>query len=445
MFQKIGRFCIKLFSVVLFGALSALVVLYAYGYQFDLAKQNVKKTSIIDVSDNLQQVDVFLDGALQIHTLPYQIKNVLPGQHIIQVKKNGFLPWERKVKVKDDVVTLVRDVFLIPEKIEPYIEPLATLPSDYIPLLGRDFIIWYKPESRFLQIAFFNANGSIHERKIEVYREGLQDLKIVSPHYLLARFNDSILGLININDGGVKFFVLPPLADKVQFNEDSQTLYFLQEKRLLSAPLSSLRLQNEEKVDFKEIASDVDEYTPGFSGQIFFLSRGIFFTNDESRKITHIPEQDLSDFTNLSFKKAQNYGSLIVRTKEGRRRLYGVASNNQLTFLENDLKGQPFFNNLDQLLYFNTNNDLYFFDSKLLQKKFIPHSFEDEALLLGWITGEGSFLFKTNEEIKIADIADGQAVALLENQIPDEFFIFDKFFFYLKDKDIFVVDWRKDL
>ncbi|MDP3941450.1 MAG: PEGA domain-containing protein [bacterium] len=89
------------------------VVLYGTGYRFGFqeGKPTVSKTGILVANSNPKGAQVFLDGHLT--TATDTTLNLTPGDYTVKIVKEGYSPWEKRLKIKEKVVTEA-DALLFP-------------------------------------------------------------------------------------------------------------------------------------------------------------------------------------------------------------------------------------------------------------------------------------------------------------------------------------------
>ena len=100
-------------GVFLFLILGTLIaVIYAKGYQIDFSKgkPEISGTGLLVVSSTPDGAQVFIDGHLT--TATHNTLNLIPGVHDVQIVKDGYFAWEKKIKVQKEVVSTA-DAFLI--------------------------------------------------------------------------------------------------------------------------------------------------------------------------------------------------------------------------------------------------------------------------------------------------------------------------------------------
>lgn len=106
--------------VVIFGA-AGVAVFLAKGYTFSTSQKRIIGTGIISATSEPSSASVFIDGHLTTATNA-TISSLPPKKYTVKIVKEGFIPWERTVEVKEGLVTELK-VTLFPAI--PTIYPLT--------------------------------------------------------------------------------------------------------------------------------------------------------------------------------------------------------------------------------------------------------------------------------------------------------------------------------
>lgn len=92
---------------------TTLVIFYGKGYRFGLGdgRPDFFGTGLLVVTSEPNGAQVFVDGHLT--TATDNTLNLTPGDYTIKIFKDGYFPWEKKLKVRKEVVTKA-DTLLFP-------------------------------------------------------------------------------------------------------------------------------------------------------------------------------------------------------------------------------------------------------------------------------------------------------------------------------------------
>src|SRR3989344_8136046 len=98
-----AKILILIFSFLTFFILSYLIILYAYGYQFDFRNFKWIKTGSLVIETNTE-AQIFIDdrprGKTSFISNTFVEKNLLPGRYDVRIEKEGFFSLIKEVEVK---------------------------------------------------------------------------------------------------------------------------------------------------------------------------------------------------------------------------------------------------------------------------------------------------------------------------------------------------------
>jgi hypothetical protein len=180
--------------VVAFFVALVIAIIITNGYQLDIFSRNFTKTSIIDLSFEISDAQVYLDGKLVEGAPPLKIFNVFPGEHNLEVIKEGFLPWKYKVNVQADFVSVLRNYLAFPDLSKVEWEKVMDLEKDTFRWINE--ILIRKNDQGGLE--FFNLNnGELNLLAVfENEAENMEELKMINGQFFVE------------NSGEVKIFNL---------------------------------------------------------------------------------------------------------------------------------------------------------------------------------------------------------------------------------------------
>ncbi|MDP3724566.1 MAG: PEGA domain-containing protein [bacterium] len=138
------RFLISILTFLLIIGVSAVTILYARGYKLS-PRDGIVKTGLLVVSSKPDGAVVELDGRITDATNT-TISYLQPKQYRVRLVREGYLPWEKTVDVKPELVTEI-DAVLFP--LSPSLKPL-TVTGAIRPLLSPNGtkIVYGVPEGR---------------------------------------------------------------------------------------------------------------------------------------------------------------------------------------------------------------------------------------------------------------------------------------------------------
>ena len=206
--KKIMKVVFQVFGVFLFISISSYALLAAYGYQIDVLKQNIVKTSIIDLSNPLDEVKVYFNDTLVAEKTPFQIKNIEPGEHTVKISKQGFLPWQKKVKVELNVVSKINDILLLPEKFEIYGKNFD-LGFDYDSVINNNqWILFISYKNNKIHAYKLNENGSFLIDSLNIKLNKNYNFSFAGDDNLVYQ-DKNMLTMLNLSDKSIMNVAVP--------------------------------------------------------------------------------------------------------------------------------------------------------------------------------------------------------------------------------------------
>jgi hypothetical protein len=99
LFLTIGIICFLLIG-------TTLMVLYGRGYRFGFenGKPDLSKTGILAAKSTPDGAQVYIDDELRAAT--NENINLSPGTYKIRIQKDGYFPWQKTIRIQEEVVTL---------------------------------------------------------------------------------------------------------------------------------------------------------------------------------------------------------------------------------------------------------------------------------------------------------------------------------------------------
>jgi hypothetical protein len=123
MTQRVRKYLFLLFLLIFLIA-TPLVCLYAAGYKFN-SSFKIQRTGAFNINTKPTNAKIILNDKPQQDffekyfflnqgyiTTPAKLKNVLPGEYIIKLEKDGYWPWQKKLTVEPGQTTFIEHVSL---------------------------------------------------------------------------------------------------------------------------------------------------------------------------------------------------------------------------------------------------------------------------------------------------------------------------------------------
>lgn len=127
------RFIITIVTIIVIVLAAGIAILLAKGYSFSTREKKIVGTGIITVASEPDSASVFVDGHLTTVTNA-TISSLAPKDYLVKVVKEGLIPWEKSVSVKEGLVTELK-ITLFPAI--PTVYPL-TFTGVVTPVLSPD-------------------------------------------------------------------------------------------------------------------------------------------------------------------------------------------------------------------------------------------------------------------------------------------------------------------
>lgn len=115
------RFLITIITLITIAVATSIAIFFAKGYTISPQEKRIVGTGIINISSEPDAASVYIDGHLTTATNA-TVSSLKPKTYSIKIIKEGFIPWEKQIDVKEGLVTPVK-VTLFPSI--PTIYPLT--------------------------------------------------------------------------------------------------------------------------------------------------------------------------------------------------------------------------------------------------------------------------------------------------------------------------------
>lgn len=146
------RFIITIVTILVLIAATGIAILLTRGYTFSPQQKSLVGTGIITITSEPDAASVYVDGHLTTATNA-TVSSLSPKTYSVKIVKEGFIPWEKQVEVKEGLVTALK-VTLFPAI--PTIYPL-TFNGVASPTLSLD-------GSKLAFVVPPSANGSTNKK-----------------------------------------------------------------------------------------------------------------------------------------------------------------------------------------------------------------------------------------------------------------------------------------
>ncbi len=101
------RFLLALATLLLIGAVASVAIYLSKGYTFSPTEKRISGTGIITATSVPDGASVYIDGHLVTATNA-TLSQLTPKSYNIKLVKEGFIPWEKNIEVKEGIVSEVK-------------------------------------------------------------------------------------------------------------------------------------------------------------------------------------------------------------------------------------------------------------------------------------------------------------------------------------------------
>lgn len=101
------RFLLALATLLLIGGIASVAIYLSKGYSFSPTERRLVGTGIISLTSVPDGASVYIDGHLSTATNA-TLSQLMPKTYSIKLVKEGFIDWEKKIEVKEGVVSEIK-------------------------------------------------------------------------------------------------------------------------------------------------------------------------------------------------------------------------------------------------------------------------------------------------------------------------------------------------
>lgn len=100
------RFSLTILTLIILTIAASVAIFLAKGYRFSPTTKQLFGTGILSITSLPNQASIYIDG----HFTSASDTNIElePKEYIVKISKEGFIPWEKKVKVSQGLVTEIK-------------------------------------------------------------------------------------------------------------------------------------------------------------------------------------------------------------------------------------------------------------------------------------------------------------------------------------------------
>lgn len=199
------RLLIGIITFSMLALLTAGIILYGRGYHFDFENKTVNSTGSLVLTSFPDGASVFING--QFNTATNNTIPMSPGWYDIKITKQGYSPWQKKMRVDPEVVAKT-DALLFP--INPSLSPLTTFDVKE-PVVSPDGT----------KIAFISVNKN-EESLDNLNTDSRREAPLTRSGIYILDINDGLLTLNRFSTLILDFNQLPNFSPNNELTANSQ-------------------------------------------------------------------------------------------------------------------------------------------------------------------------------------------------------------------------------
>ncbi len=295
--------------IILFGTILFFIVvaptalLYSYGYSFDWQNKKVVLTGGFYFESFPKKAKVYLNDKPKQET-PVFIKRLLPKEYQVKIIKQGYHPWQKKLRIESKLVTEAKNILLIPLNPEIKIAnealPIDFSLEEFIQTKKSDNIFYIQEPSYILYKT--DAENSFQEQI------SLTSLPVNHQYQIFVSINEQIAVL----DENKQLYLLNPKTKAFQLvNENVQGLQFSNDNKLLYFTPSEiwvyyLNRENNKQELITRLSQEIKQaiwYDKTNQHIIFSVGQNIKITELDSRNGRNTNDLIKLDFNQIAYDK----------------------------------------------------------------------------------------------------------------------------------------------
>lgn len=280
-------------AILFFIVATPSILFYSWGYSFDWQDKKPVLTGGLYIKSFPKKVEVYLNNKLKKEETPAFIKRLLPKEYQVKITKQGFHPWQKKLRIESKLVTEARNILLIP--LNPEIEivneklPVDFSLKEFLAQEESDTIFYIQEPSYILYKT--DQNGSYQEQiSLAPLLTNHQYQIFVSSNEKIAVLNEKHQ-LYFLNPETRSFELLEENVQEVQFANDNKKLLYSTPTEIWVYYLEDVLIQPNKKAREKELITRLSQKIK----QTIWLAQTnehIIFVVSQTVKIIELDDRD---------------------------------------------------------------------------------------------------------------------------------------------------------
>jgi len=395
---------------LLFFIMTPLLTFYALGYRYDFKTGHVEKDGALYIKSYPRGAEIYLDGKKINKKTPTQIINIQAAIHSVQVQKDSYVPWTKKLEVKPGDTTFAEDIVLF----------LENRPKTYLGSGSSKYLV------NELKDKYVYLTSDYHLMITDVEEAKNFDIFTLDKNYDLLAWskdnqklllkNTSVYYIFDINQKTLAKLSLDSI-DKIVWGDDNQTLFYLKNSQLFKYNLMLPEKPTNKQIELSQPISDFAFYKDYL---LILYSVG---------KNNYVEQLNKDDFKNLQTINNVNLGQLEILAASNDQAIFTIGSQLYIKNKEKDLISLPvtLAKIHDQRLLISSGHEIILYNYQTDWQDLIDRS-SQIVVDVTWHPNGSYFIDEINNKTYLTEI-DGRyirnTIELLDNPLTKTY-VFNK-------------------
>lgn len=395
---------------LIFFVLAPVFIAYSLGYRYRIDTNAVEKNGAFYIKSFPRGAEIYIDKKFTKHKTPDQITEIRPGKYSVDVKKSGYLTWQKDLTVYPGETTFAQDIVLFLADIKK--QSLGEGADSAVLNVTKDKYAYINKQKKQLFVTDVEQ-----EKNYWLYDVPSANFQILSwsPDSQKLLVNDSNkYYLFDINTKKLQLLPIPQ-SKHIAFDVlSSNLLWYIVDAKLYN--YDSQEQSVAKNIDLKQDLID------------FALSEDylIILYADKINKDNILEQLDINDFHSINKVKGLSLGDLKAIALSPNQLVFSIGSTFYLKNENEDLISLPI--NLqdkhDERILLSNGHEVILYDYKNNWQNLIDRSTQIVTDLI-WHPNGSYFLSEVNGQTYLTEI-DGRdhrnSVLLLENPVKKNYF-----------------------
>ncbi len=412
--------------VLLFFILSFYAITYAQGYKIKLTfppnLSMVQRTGMILIKSDPAEALVYLNNQAQksffkeylfddpgYYKTPAKIKHLLPGEYEITLKKDGYHPWQERIRVYSGKITTLSDIHLFKEELPLKISEYNFRKENLSP--DKKYLV--NPRKRII-FDLENQKEIEFDLKKEVLKKENNSIKW-SPRSNCFFWNQELIYPGNPGKNKDLSTYFSEKTEKTEWGEKGEKIYYQGENHFKSLNLDNLKSQKIAEEKYSDFLIK-DDY-------LFILK------NEQNNRLKVKNLNSEKAYQSVRLPRSSGYeiknfkNGLIHIYDQEYKILYLIQFTPPLLNLKETVNNIKYYNWLNEKkMIYGNNFEIWSLDLKKRQKKLHGRISEKIENLITH-PESNNIIYYTNKNIKIIDLIKENKINIIEltemNQISE--------------------------